>query len=465
MIASLDADTVAAALERLDLPPDVRRVLELRQRTASASVKKLYAMDLQASRDNRLRDLIVHHGTHPGRPTGSGPQPLNLPKAGPMLVWCEGCKRPHKLMPLCPWCGALGRADRRASWTVEMVPFVLEIMGTRSLELVERFFGDALLAISGCVRSLFVAADGHDLIGSDYSSLQAVVLAMLAGEQWRIDAFRRKDPIYLLSASKITGLPVQFYLDYFEQHQAHHPDRQKGKTAELALGFGSWMGGWRAMEVQQKVTDALSDDEIKAVIVAWRAASPAVVEFWGGQWRGPPWRRERAEYYGMEGHFIMALQSPGVTYTFRGMPFLYDQQRDALTIGLLSGNRCLTYWHPRLAQSDRNADELAISYSGYNSNPNRGAPGWQRLSTYGGSLTENVVMAHEVEIQRFGQLALRAAGYNIVLEVYDESVLEVPHEFGSIEEVERIMSTMPPWAHDWPVVAEGGWRGARYRKS
>lgn len=463
MISSLDADTVAAALERLDLPPDVRRVLELRQLTASASVKKLYAMDHMASADDRLRDLIVHHGTHPGRPSGSGPQPLNLPKAGPKLIWCEKCERPYKVTPLCPWCGHLnapGGRDGRAAWNVDMVPFVLEIMATRDLGTVERFFGDAMLAISGCIRSLFVAAPGCDLIGTDYSSLQAVVLACLAGEQWRIDAFRNNEPLYLLGASKITGLPVQFYLDYYAQHGEHHPDRQKiGKVSELACGFGGWIGSYRAFGSEE------TDEVIRGQILAWRAASPAIVEFWGGQWRGPPWRRDRPELYGMEGHFIAALQNPGTVYTFREMPFRYDEAADKLTIGLLSGLRSLSYWHPRLAQSDRNADELSISYSGWNSNPKRGAQGWQRMSTYGGSLTENVVMAHEVEIQRHGIKTLMAAGYPVpVLEVYDEVVLEVPHGVGTVEHVEGVLSTPAPFARDWPIRAEGGWRGHRYRK-
>lgn len=465
MISSLDADAVADALRRTDLPPDVRRVLELRQLTASASVKKLFAMDHQASRDDRLRNLIVHHGTHPGRPTGSGPQPLNLPKAGPKLVWCEQCRRPSALRPLCPWCGALGRPDRRAAWTPDMIDHVLEIMAFRDLGMVERFFGDALLAISGCVRGLFVAGPGCDLIASDYSSLQAVVLACLAGEQWRIDAFRNGEPIYLLGASKITGTPVAEYLRYHAEHGDHHPDRQKiGKVSELACGFGGWINSYRAFGSEEP------DDVIRAQILAWRAASPMIVEFWGGQHRGPPWRRERAELFGMEGTFIAALQQPGVTIDFRGMPFLYDPAADKLTIGLLSGLRCLTYHRPRLAQSNRQlgnmtvTDELSISYEGYNSNPKRGAPGWQRMDAYGGSLTENVVMAHEVEIQRYGIIALRALGYRMVLGVYDEDIFEVPEGWGSVEEVERVMGTMPPWAADWPVRAEGGWRGKRYRK-
>jgi DNA polymerase len=100
----------------------------------------------------------------------------------------------------------------------------------------------------------------------------------------------------------------------------------------------------------------------------------------------------------------------------------------------------------------------------WNSNPKYGPPGWVAMNTYGGRLAENIIQATAHDIQRYGIEALEAAGYPIVLHVYDENVAEVPHGFGSIEEFEAIMSTMPPWAADWPVRASGGWRGRRYRK-
>lgn len=465
-LTSLDADAVEAALTRDDLPPEVRRVLEIRQLTGSASVKKLYAMENQASHDDRLRNLIVHHGARTGRPTGEGPQPLNLPRSGPKLEWCASCERPSRREPLCRWCGAVFQPpdpQKPPRWTPDMVPYVLEIMSSHSLAMVERFFGDALLAISGCLRSLFVAAPGHDLIASDYSSIEAVVLAMLAGEQWRIDTLRNKDDIYLVSVAKIRGLPVEHYLNYKQMHGDHHHDRWIGKISELALGFGGHLGALRGMEVQYKVDLQMTDDEAKATIKAWRAASPAIVEFWGGQWRGPPWRREYAELFGVEGAAISAVQSPGVPRDFRGLIFLYDPVRDVMTIRLPSGRR-LTYHAPRLAQSGRNADEWSLSYMTWNSNPKYGSLGWVRMSTFGGRLTENIVQAVAHDILRHAILTLRAAGYPTVLHVYDEVVVEVPEGFGSLEEVESIMSTMPPWAHDWPVRASGGWRGRRYRK-
>lgn len=759
---SLDAPTTAMLLERPDLPAPVERVLRLRQATGSASVKKTYAMENQCASDDRLRNLIVHHGARTGRPTGEGPQPLNLPKNGPKLVWCD-CGRPHVLQPFCPWCGALGRADRRAAWQPDMVDHVLEIMGCGSLAMVERFFGDAMQCIQGCVRGLFVAGPGNDLVASDYSAIEAVVAAMLAGEQWRIEAFERGDPIYLVGASKITGTPLAAYLQYKDEHGDHHPDRQKiGKVSELACfspetqvltdrGYvaivdvliddklwdgvqwvrhhgliakgvrsvvnldgvrmtpdhqvnvnGSWKAAWqlvscestmhqalvtgsanlpscvlsrqtesscnvrvaqrrtsslkatcgernlpgaapararrlvpiarcilatqtslrmtktgggcltelrhvspdasqarripgtaitlgvefaftsrgeqaqpdverfwltsshwkagtglnwnwiesRLMAITSRATFGLSrvkpilkindqssrcrrkstrskscsltqspvydiayagprnrftiktdtgcllvhncgfggwinsykafgstepDDVIKAQILAWRAASPAIVEAWGGQWRGPPWRRERQELYGFEGMFVAAVQNPGQIFAYRGIRFCMEEP-DCLVVRLLSG-RPLRYRSPRLHPSARNPDELTITYMTWNSNPKYGMLGWVPMNTYGGRIFENIVQAVAHDVQRHGIRLLRQHGYPLVLGVYDEDVVEVPKDKQPtlglapvdgldplVQEVEYLMGRMPDWAAGWPITASGGWRGRRYRK-
>lgn len=470
---SLDAEALAVLLLRDDLPPIARRVLELRDRTGSASVKKTFAIRNRLSGDDRLRDILVHHGTRPGRPTGEGPQPLNLPKAGPKLSWCE-CGKPARHGPLCPWCGSLKKATARTTWESAMVDPVLDVMSLGSLDMVEGYFGDAMTAIQGCVRGLFQAAPGHDLVSTDYSSLQAVVAACMAGEQWRIDAFTRGDPIYLLGASKITGRPLQFYLDWFEEHGEHHPDRQYiGKVSELACGFQGWINSYRAFGSEEP------DDVIRAQILAWRAASPAIVELWGGQWRGPPWRRERHELYGLEGMFIAAVQRPGERFDYRGVSFCMEE-KDCLVMRLpqIDGiRRPLRYHEPRLTPSARNPDELAISYMTWNTNPNYGARGWIRMPTWGGRLTENAVMGVEVDIQRYGAKLMGAHGYPLVLSVYDENVAEIPHgkplTLGLppvagldpyVQEVEHLLSIMPPELEGWPIKASGGWRGKRYRK-
>jgi DNA polymerase len=465
---SMDAEAVEYALDHLPPHPPggvwaPRRVLEIRALTGSASVKKLYAMDNQANRLDRLCNLIVHHGARTGRPTGEGPQPLNLPKAGPDLMWCAACDSPYavKHAAACPWCAHVhAEPPKVREWSAAAADAVLTVMATHNLDMVEWFFGDAALAISGVIRSLFVAGPGMDLIASDYSSIESVVTAMLAGEQWRIDAFREGKPMYLVGAAKITGKTLEFYEAYKADHGVHHPDRQKiGKVSELACGFGGWIGAFKAFGFEG------TDEEAKEIILGWRRASPAIVEMWGGQWRrggyGEPPKRE---YYGFEGAAVQAIMYPGHVFTANGIKFY--MRGDALIVQLLSG-RELTYHQPRLGPATQEwAPEWArsITYMTWNTNPKYGAMGWVPMKTYGGRLTENIVQATAHDILRDAIIRLRAAGYPTVLHVYDEIVVEVPHGCGSVEEVERIMSTMPWWCADWPVVASGGWRGYRYRK-
>lgn len=471
-MSSMDADALEDALIWPHVTGPARRALEIRQLIGSASVKKLYAMEHQASADDRLRNLIVHHGARTGRPTGEGPQPLNLPREGPPVRWCPGCHRPSRVTAsACLWCAAPADPTWRTKWggrpkalpasVPSSTDMALEVMADRSLELVEYYFGDALLTISGCLRGLFVAGPGRELIASDFSAIEAVVIAMLAGEQWRIDAFRDRKPIYLLSASKITGVPLEEYLAYKERTGEDHPDRQRiGKVAELANGFGGWIGSNKAFGSTEP------DDVIKAQILAWRAASPAIVDLWGGQSRSPPWvETAPREYFGYEGSAIQAILNPGYVFDWRGVQFFMRDTHigPALIVRLLSG-REMTYHQARVMPSQRWPGQLAITYMTWNSNAKMGAFGWVPMETYGGRLTENIVQATAHDILRFAILNLRAAGYPTVLHVYDEIVVEVPTGAGDIAEVERIMATMPPWAHDWPIVAAGGWRGVRYRK-
>ena len=492
-VNSLDAEHVEEALKRMVPHPPCgvflpRRVLELRALTGSATVKKVFAMENMASNDNRLRNLIVHHGARTGRPTGEGAQPLNMARSGPKLATCKPCGRPYKAgHTACPWCNAPADPKAHKAWRPSMVEPILEVMRARSLELVEWYFGDALLCIAGVSRGLFVANDGNELVASDYSAIEAVVTAELAGEQWRRDTFHAKKDIYLSSASKITGTSVEEYLAYFEAHGDHHPDRQKiGKVAELGLGFGGWITAWRQFDDSDTFTDA----QVKELIKAWRAASPAIVELWGGQWRGAPWNGY-AERYGFEGAAIDAVSNPGVDVRPRlrdwstgyagdwrtdgpDITFHYDAARDRLLITLPSGRK-LTYWEPRLEASAReyaSPGELSLTYMTWNSNPKYGYLGWVRMNTYGGRLTENIVQATAHCLLRYAILGLRAAGFPTVLHVYDEIVVEIPRRVptppgmvdATIALVEAIMSKVPPWAKGWPVRASGGWRGRRYRK-
>lgn len=449
--------------------PEVIRALEIRNLIGSAAVKKVYAMARMATRDNRLCDLFIYHGARTGRDTHADVQPGNLPKSGPNIRWCGdvGCGKPYGYgNDACPWCGASSAFSSERSpqgekgWTWEAVEAALHVMRFGNLELVEYFFGDAVLTISGCVRSLLVASPGYELLCSDYSAIEAVVLAMLAGEEWRIEAFRRGESIYYHGASSVTGKPYQFYVDYKKEHGQEHPDRNKiGKVAELALGFMGWVGAWRNFDK----SDNFTDDEVKALIVKWRDASPMLAECAGGQVRGKPWRPDRFENYGYEGMFLNAVLYPGQVFSYRGIDF--QMIGDALFVTLLSGRR-LTYHSPRAERTERfkGVETYALSYMTWNSNPSFGVLGWTRMETYAGRIVENITQGTARDIMSAAVVRLEAAGYPAVMRVHDEIVSEVPEGYGSNEEFESLMAQLPPWAAGWPVRCGGTYRARRYKK-
>jgi DNA polymerase len=333
-------------------------------------------------------------------------------------------------------------------------------------ELAE-LYENPLDAVGGCLRGLFTAAPGHDLICSDFSAIEAVVIAELAGESWRQEVFRTHGKIYEMSASKITGIPFEEFERYPAEHDgADHPLRKKiGKVAELASGYGGWIGAWKAFGADKYFQ---SDTEIRDKILAWRAQSPAIVELWGGQVReDPPGSYQfRRELYGLEGAAVRAILDPWVVCPYGSISYHVSPHDDTLYCELPSG-RNLVYHRPRLVETiDRYSKYpiYQITYEGWNNDYRRGSRGWMRLDTYGGKLAENVTQAVARDLLAYSMLAVEAAGYPIVLHVHDEIVSEVPTGFGSVEEFERIMSQTPPWAAGWPVRAAGGWRGRRYRK-
>ena len=228
--------------------------------------------------------------------------------------------------------------------------------------------------------------------------------------------------------------------------------KKVGKVAELASGFQGWIGAWK----QFGADEFFNDEEIKNAILAWRAASPAIVEFWGGQQK-----RWQPHFYGLEGAAVQAVLSPGTKFSYRGLSYIVN--RDILYCQLLSG-RYLTYHKPRLIPSDKRPGTLSLTFEGWNTNPKYGAIGWVRMSTYGGKLTENVVQATSRDILAHAIINLEKSGYPVVLHVHDEIVSEIPENWGSIAEFEEKMSKLPEWAATWPVKANGGWRGKRYAK-
>lgn len=433
------------------------RVLELRQMLSSASVKKLYALQAQTARDGRVHDMYQYWSTHHGRTGGYGPQPSNLYKG---------------------------------EWhTPEEVAAAFKVLATRSLAAVEAAYPNIspLDVVNNCLRSLFVAAPGCTLISSDYSAIEDVVLAALAGEQWVLDVHRTHGMVYEAQISRMTGVPFEDFVKhridtggiatYGEHGQLisikggkHHPLRQQGKLAKLSGGYASWIAGWKKFGADKYYDN---DYAIKQAILSYRDTVPATVEFWGGQTRDKFKHSCRQELYGLEGAAISAVQNPGFSYRV-GM-IAFEVRSDVLYMQLPSG-RLITYHEPRLRPSTRNYAEpweLELSYMGWNSNPDKGAPGWIQQDLYGGVLTQNATGGTARDVMMHGMLNLDRAGYPIVMQTYDEAVAEVPiieclfpegTHSRSVAKFEACMNDLPGYARDWPIFARGGWMGTMYGK-
>ena len=446
---SLDEEAVDAILKQ-ELPPAARRALEIRQAIGSASVKKVFAMRNMTSADGRLRDLFLFHGARTGRPTGSGPQPTNLPNsAGAYAMECEGCGKHYNAAGKhdCPWCGGSVGWAHKIEWNAACAEDALESFKSRSMDFVEYVWGDAMAAVSNSLRGLFIAAPGHDLICSDYSSIEAVGLAMLAGEQWRIDVFRTHGKIYEMSASQTTGVPFEEILEYKKATGQHHKVRKLGKVQELALGYQGWIGSMVAFGADE----FLSEEEMKTAILAWRDASPSIVRLWGGQrWEG------KTCYYGVEGAFVQAILYPGHPFETHGMRF--QIRGDALYLRLLSG-RELTYHRPRLRGSDRRPGTYSISYKGWNSNPKNGPIGWIRMDTWGGRLVENCIAE--------GTLVFTLRGWFPIEQVRDSDQIYdgldfVQHGGLLFKSVQPCVAIDGVWmTEDHEVLTDDGWCAAK----
>lgn len=393
--ASTDKEHVAALLDG-ELPPAAREVLDIRQRLGHASVKKARTMAIRADPvDHRIRGLFTFAGAiRTRRWAGAAVQPQNI----------------------------------AAVFKHEEAMRALADVQTGDLRWVENNWGDALRAVSGVLRSLFIAKEGHDLIACDFSAIEAVGLAELAGEQWRRDVFNTHGKIYETSASKMFQKPVESITS---------AERKRGKVAELASGYGGWVEAWARNGAREFMTERQIEDAVKA----WRDASPAIVDFW----------------HDLERAAKDAINRPGEWWPVRDCAF--GVFGGSLYAWLPSG-RAIVYHHPRIIPGQRfGRPHDEIWYVGVDSQT--GKAQWQK--TYGGKLCENITQATCRDLQRDAMVRVERAGYPIVLHVHDEIVTEVPYGCGSVEELAYLMTIRPAWAAGWPIRATG-WRGLRFRK-
>ena len=362
---------------------EVQRVLELRSMGSKTSVKKYEAMVKAVCKDNKLHDLLQFYGARTGRWAGRIVQVHNLPRNySPDL--------------------ALAR----------------ELVKKNDFETLEMAFGDVADILSQLIRTAFVAKENYTFCVCDFSAIEARVIAWLAGEEWRLKIFRGSGKIYEASAAKM------FRVD--EKIITHDsPLRQKGKIAELALGYE---GGTNALKIMGADKMGLSDPELVENVNGWRQASPNIVTLWRDV--------ERAAKEAITSSRIIKLKQGGLTFR---------KVSSILQIKLPSG-RLLSY---PLAEIEDNK----ICYMTQNQTTRQ----WQKNETYGGKLVENIVQA--IARDCLGETLLRVAekGYNICFHVHDEIIAEVPAEESAkaLNEIKKILAQPISFAPNLPLKGEG----------
>ena len=381
-VDSLDKKAIKGLLPQAT--GEVRQMLELRLLLGKTSVKKYEAIQRSVCSDGRVHGLLQFYGANrTGRWAGRLVQVQNLPQNHiPDLALARGLVK-------------RGEFDQ-----------------------VEMLYDSTPGVLSELIRTAFVPKPGFRFIVADFAAIEARVLAWFSGEQWRLDTFQQGGDIYCASASKMFHVPV-------EKHGQNAHLRQKGKIAELALGYGGSVGALTSMGALDM---GLAEEELQPLVDQWRGANPHIVKFW--------WDVDAAAMKAFRAKTEVRLGS--LCFACRsGMMF----------ITLPSGRR-LSYVKPRLMPNRFNRESL--TYEGVGENKK-----WSRIETYGPKLTENIVQATSRDLLALAMLRLRNAGFEIVMHIHDEAVVEVPEGVSSVDEICRIMSEAPAWAVGLPLRADG----------
>lgn len=380
----LETDTLgkkAVAELMKTAPPELRGVMTLRQQLAKSSVKKYQTMENAVCADGRARGMFQFYGANrTGRWAGRLIQMQNLPQNHlPDLEQARGLVR----------CG--------------------------DFDALEMLYDSVPGVLSELIRTAFVPMLGRKFIVADFSAIEARVIAWYAGEKWRQKVFESGGDIYCASASQMFKVPV-------EKHGVNGHLRQKGKIAELALGYGGSMGALKAMGALDM---GLTEDELPPLVSAWRSSNPAIVGFW--------WDVDRAA--------MKAVKEKTATDT-HGICFVY--QSGMLFIILPSGRR-LAYVKPRIGENRFGGD--CITYEGVG-----GTKKWERIDSYGPKIVENVVQATARDILCYAMQTLRHCF--ITMHIHDELVIEADSRM-SLDAVCEQMSRTPPWARGLKLHADG----------
>ena len=332
--------------------------------------------------------------------------------------------RVHGMMRFCGanrtgrWSGNILQPQNLPQNHLPDLTLARDIVKDGDFEMLDMMFGNVPNVLSELIRTVLIPKPNHRFIVADFSAIEARVLAWIAGEQWRIDTFKNGGDIYCASASKMFKVPV-------EKHGVNGELRQKGKISELACGYGGSVGALKNMGA---VEMGVQENELQGLINDWRNANPHIVRFW----------------YEV-GNAAMKAIKEKTTVPLGKLVFAYE--RGILFIRLPSGRR-LSYIKPRIGTNRFGGD--SITYMGINS-----AKKWDRLETFGGKLTENIVQGTARDLLANALINAANAGYDTVFHVHDEIICEVPNGYGSVDELCKLMCIKPEWADGLPLNADG----------
>lgn len=386
-MANVTKDTIAEALQDPALPEVVRRVLEIRTALGKTSVAKYSTMLVAHCQDHRLRGILQFYGANrSGR-----------------------------------WAGRLVQTHNLAKNSLPDLALARELAAEGDFDTMGTLFGETAFVFSELIRTAFIPSDGCRFIVSDFSAIEARVLAWLAGEEWVLEAFRNGEDIYCKTASMMYHVPV-------EKHGANSHLRQKGKVAVLACGYQGGVGAMKRMDR----SGSIPEDELQSVVDQWRQANSKAVKLWR--------TCELAAQTAIEEHRTVRLKN--------GVAFGYINGN--LFIKLPSGRK-LCYWDTRLKLDPRDGREHIV-YMGVNQETKQ----WGETETYGGKLVENIVQATARDCLAISMQRVAALGYNIVMHVHDEIIVDCPIEdTGAMDRINACMAEPIPWAPGLPLRGDG----------
>jgi len=401
-VSDLRKDTVAKMLAEKDNSPKVQRMLEIRQELGKTSTKKYDAIEAAVCKDGRVRGLLQFYGANrTGRWAGRLVQVQNLPRT-----------------------------------YTNPLELARELVKNRNIEALRFIYGSIPDTLSQLIRTAFIAAPGNVLIDADFSAIEARVISWLAGEEWRLEVFRTHGKIYEASASQMFGVPIEL----IKKGNPEYSLRQKGKVAELALGY---QGGTGALIAMGALDMGIAEEDLSDIVSRWRESNKRIRDLW----------------YKMEAAAVQVI-SQGGAVGVNGLVISHelncDTGFDALTILLPSGRK-LFYVSPQIGENQWGKPSL--SYMGMNQTSKK----WQRIETYGGKLVENSVQAIARDCLAQAIENLETAGIPVVFHIHDEVVIDCTPDTASLDDVIQIMSKPIPWASGLPLGADG-WVGTFFKK-